>query len=210
LEQADRELRFGAEGEIAGQTDLLTQRRQLLAKPVLGNEQLAADQSVALAGGIADKHADLRGTDFAKRATVLMGDTSGVLALFGHARFIDEEHAVVGVGKRVSDKALVLSENGSTGPGALSNEGLQLTNRDAQGQRDWLTRFARQGREQALEVTMCPSELVGTSKGGLELLKIVLQGREQGLDIDHGQVALGQRAGRCYNGAVHGLLPQSR
>src|SRR5205085_11356904 len=97
LQQFDSDLRFGEEGESAGQTDLHSQRSDLLAKPVLGNEQLAADKRVALERGITDKDTHLRGTDFAERTTVLIGDASGVLALFGHTRFIDEENAVVSV-----------------------------------------------------------------------------------------------------------------
>jgi hypothetical protein len=139
-----------------------------------------------------------------------MSNSSGVVTLFGHARFVDEEDAIVSISERASDQALVLRENGKTGPGALSEKGLQATNGDAQGQRDRFARFARKGSEQALEVTSGPGMLIETGKGVLEVLNISLQARQQGFDIGHGQVALWQRAGRCYNGAVHGLLPQSR
>src|SRR5439155_20634812 len=111
---------------------------------------------------------------------------------------------VVSVTKREREEAFVLGQNRRDRPGALSDKGLHRPNRDAQGERDRLTRFAREGSEQALEVTMRPSVLVRTNKGGLELRNIVLQGREQGFDIHYGQVALWQRAGRCYNGVVHG------
>jgi hypothetical protein len=171
---------------------------------------VAADEGVALAGGIPDKDADLTRTELAKRTTLLMGDASGVVTLFGHAGFVDEEDAVVGITKRASDEALVLSENGKTGPGALSEKGLQTTNRDTQGQSDRCAGFARKGSEQAVAVASGPDVLITTGKGGLEALTISLQGREQGFDIGHGQVAFWQRAGRCYTGVAPGLLPQSR
>ncbi len=209
MEQFDRDLWFGAEGQLRGHTDLLTHLLHLLTKPVLRNEQLAINKGVAFVRGITDKDADLTGGDFAERATVLMGDSSGVLTLFGHARFVDKENAIVSVSKRASEEALVLSKNRKSGPGALSQKGLHLPYGDAQGQRDRFARFARKDSEQALEVTRRPGMLIETGKGVQEVLDISLQCRQQGLDIAHGQVALWQRAGRCYNSVVHGLLPQS-
>src|SRR5215207_1354605 len=210
LEQFDGNLRLGEEGQRFGQTDLLTKSSHLLAEPVLRNEQLTSHEGIPIERSIADKDTHLARTDFAKRTAVLMSDTSRVLALFGHSGFIDEEDAIVSITKRARDQALLLSENGSNRPSALSDKGLQTTNGDAQGQRDRFARFAWKAVEQALEVTMRPGVLIKAGKGGLELLNIALQGRQQGFDIGDSQVALWQWAGRCYNSTVHGLLPQSR
>lgn len=51
------------------------------------------------------RHADLTRTDFTEHTTVLMRDSSGVVALFGHASLVDEEDAIVGISERATRRS---------------------------------------------------------------------------------------------------------
>src|SRR5207248_3422222 len=83
------QFRFGLKGDRLGDMGGVSTRQ--IGTPVLGQVQLAVDESMTTGGDVGEKDADLAVFDTPGEPAILGSDASGVAAAFGKAAFVKDQ-----------------------------------------------------------------------------------------------------------------------